>query len=171
MATPHPNALLPSIWQALAGRYRNLADPWHGWVQPAYDAVPYKAVVDRLAALGCSVQDDTDLNNDVSCRYFVRRGGAFVIAELSLVGPYAVMLDGEGAVAGPVTPGNAPPGLAQDVLQVLQAHGVHVLDAAMLCTPVDMPFTNVEAGQGTLYQALVADTPGPLMGQGDRSMP
>jgi len=151
---------LPSeLEQALTARYRDFADPWHGWVMPAYEAAPYKAIVEDIALLGAEVSDNTDLNYDVACSYFVRRGGVLVVAELSLVGPYAVVLDVEA-----VGPEGQATSLAQDVLGVLRAHGLHVMSPDVLRTPVNMPFVNVGPGQGTLYQALIADTPSPVSG-------
>ena len=169
MAIPEPGTiLLTEIRQTLLARYGNLAEPWYGWVLPAYEAAPYKAVVDDLVALGAAVEDDTDLNDDVSCRYLVRRDGILLIAELSLAGPFAVVSGGEGKTAGPITPDMPVSGLARDVLEALESHGLRVLDAATLRMPVEMPFQNVEAGQGTLYQALVSDTPSPFGTQAQR---
>jgi len=147
---------LDDIGKVLLALYRDLAEPWYGWVLPAYEADPYRTVRDALAALGASVEDGTDLNDDVSCHYLVRRGGRLVVAELSLAGPYAVVLDGKAVDGAPA------PELVEDITQTLQAHGLLLLDADMLRIPVGMLFENVEAGQGTLYQALFADTPSPF---------
>lgn len=153
---------LTAIARALIARYRNLSDPWYGWVLPAYQAGPYRAVMDDLAALGATVSDETDLNDDVSCRYYVSRDGISLTVELSLVGPYAVVLDAQAGKNGPITPATPASKLARDVLAVLTARGLQVLDADTLRTPLEMPFQNVEAGHGTLYQALISDTPTPF---------
>ena len=153
---------LAAIGYALTARYRDLSAPWYGWVLPAYQAGPYRAVVDDLSARGAKVSDETDLNDDVSCRYYVSRDGVFLIVEVSLVGPYAVVMDTEARRDGPITAAMPDSDLARDVLTALAAHGLHMLDADTVRTPLDMPFQNVEAGQGTLYQALFSDTPTPF---------
>ena len=153
---------LAAIARDLIARYRDLSAPWYGWVLPAYQAAPYRAVADDLLARGARVSDETDLNDDVSCRYYVSRDGVFLVVELSLVDSYAVVMDTEAQRDGPITPAMPASDLARDVLAVLAAHGLHVLDADTVRTPLDMPFQNVEAGQGTLYQALFSDTPTPF---------
>lgn len=162
--TPRTNEAGPlaAIGRALIARYRDLSNPWYGWVLPAYQAGPYRAVVDDLVARGARVSDETDLNDDVSCRHCVSRDGARLVVELSLVGPYAVVVDAEAERDGPITPAMPVSDLARDVLAVLAAHDLHVLDADTLRTPSNMPFQNVEAGRGTLYQALFSDTPTPF---------
>lgn len=154
--------LLAAIERDLIARYCDLSAPWHGWVLPAYQAGPYRAVVDDLVARGARVSDETDLNDDVSCRHYVSREGVCLIVELSLIGPYAVVMDAEAEKNGPITPAVSVSDFARDVLAVLAAHGLHVLDADTVRTPLDMPFQNVEAGRGTLYQALFSDTPAPF---------
>lgn len=151
--------LLAAIGRALIARYRDLSNPWYGWVLPAYQAGPYRAVVGDLVAREARVSDETDLNDDVSCRHCVSRDGVHLVVELSLVGPYAVVLGTGSERNGPITPALPTSALARDVLAVLAAHGLHVLDADTLRTPSNMPFQNVEAGRGTLYQALFSDTP------------
>ena len=160
--------LLAAIGRALIAHYRDLSNPWYGWVLPAYQAGPYRAVVDDLVARGTRVSDETDLNDDVSCRYCVSRDGARLIVELSLVGPYAVVVGTEAERNEPITPALPASALARDVLAVLAAHGLCVLDADTLRTSSNMPFQNVEAGRGTLYQALFSDTPTPFGVDGGR---
>lgn len=160
--------LIAAIGRALIAHYRDLSHPWYGWVLPAYQAGPYRAVVADLVARGAKVSDETDLNDDVSCRHCVSRDDDRLVVELSLVGPYAVALDAEAERDGPITRAMPVSDLARDVLAVLAAHGLHVLDADTLRTPSNMPFQNVEAGRGTLYQALFSDTPPPFGVDGGR---
>ncbi len=155
--------LLNSIQHDLVARYRDLANPWYGWVLPAYQAAPYRAVVDDLVALGATVDEDTDLNDDVSCRYIVRRDGDCLTAEFSLIGPYVAVLEVGKNGSGPIATRISASVLVREVLRVLNAHGLNLLDVDLLRTQVAMPFQNVEAGQGTLYQALISDTPSPLL--------
>jgi hypothetical protein len=151
--------LLSSIQQAIQARYQNLPDPWYGWVMPTYEAAPYKAVVDDLLSSGASVEDDTDLNNDVSCRFYVRHEGVFLVVELSLVGPFAVAVNMEMELSKPIRRDVLSPGLAVMVVQTLERHGLILLDASVLCIPIAMSFNNTDPGEGTLYQALISDTP------------
>ena len=155
------NALLSNIKQALVARYRDLGNPWYGWVLPAYEAIPYKAVVNDFVTLGATVEDDTDLNDDVSCRYLIQRDGVLLIAELSLVGPYAVLLYGDDKDLGRAVSNTKMLTLVQDIKRLFELHRLVILGPAVLCTLVDMPFGNVQAKQGTIYQALISDTQTP----------
>ena len=155
--------VIEDINLALISRYRNLNSPWFGWVEEAYRANPYKSIIDEMLHCDTSVTDETDLNYETSCRYFIRKDGEFLIAELSLVAPYAVVLDTNAiSPVHIITAKTARSRLAREVLNLLHKHGVTVLDTEILQTPISMPFTNVEEGEETFYQALIADTPAPF---------
>ena len=113
----------------------------------------------EFVARGARVSDETDLNDDVSCRYYVSRDGVFLVVELSLVDSYAVVMDTEAQRDGPITPAMPASDLARDVLAVLAAHGLHVLDADTVCTPLDMPFQNVEAAVRESFAGWRPGTP------------
>ena len=127
--------------------YGSLSTPDWSFVEKRYKKHPYSRLIDRLGDFG-TVQETTDLNDDVSVVVFVTLADDFgVNIRLSLVGSYACVSDSAGTI------------LSQDelrhddrtagILDLLLENNMLVLGESQLTSKVEFA-----EGLTTVYEAL-----------------
>lgn len=80
------------IRKSVEAAYGSLMSPsWH-FAEREYRRSPYAETVERLHAASFDLEETTDLNDDVSCCYYLQKGSRGWALQLSLVGRFAVLL-------------------------------------------------------------------------------
>lgn len=127
-------------------KYKSFTSPDYSFMKEVIAQRPYDPL---LAALEKSyiITEITDVNEDVSFVYELKKDGVHLVLQLSMLGPYAVLL----------TPGGAIPRASEvpaDIRKILQENNVDVLSQALLEWPVDIVLSHVSHNNTTLFQAL-----------------
>jgi len=148
---------LSAFRESVVRAYGSVDKPDWGFVNDVVARSPYGPLFDELA-LRFSVEDDTDINCDVSFTFLVTAERVLSL-KLSMVGPYAVLL------AVPSDDPDAPLQVisrleecANDderaVFQLVERHGFRILTAEELETSTR--FKLEDADIVSLYRALFA---------------
>lgn len=82
---------LAAFHESIIRSYGSTTNPNWSFVNDIVSRDPYGGVAEELARFG-EVEDDTDVNCDVSFTYLVRRPQRPISVRLSMVGPYALVL-------------------------------------------------------------------------------
>jgi hypothetical protein len=107
------------------------------------------------------VSDETDLNDDVSFVYSLRGGDAAWLLQLSMVGPYAVvmrMVTDERPQL--LADAGATSNLEDWLLDGLQSHHIVSLGGRILEARVPLALHNAEPENVLIFQALFSDVDG-----------
>jgi len=154
MATHTATSILSSMQQ----RYGSLENPRFDFVETAIDDRPYDALVRELDT-HFSVEEDTDPNDDVSFGFLLRRDTRRWVLRLSMVGPYAALTRLRGHRVFLVDPDRTDlSDVEQEILGIVQAHGLTPIDQATLTVRVPLRLHNTDPENVRLYQALFTDT-------------
>jgi hypothetical protein len=144
---------LAALLQLIQTKYGTLSEPNYALV---HTDEPTHALLTQLAE-DFTIVDVTDTNYDVSFRYFLNQTDRQWALELSMLGPYAVLLRLE-TQEPPVTPESAVDAAERRIIQCLDEAGITSLDRTILEVPIALALTNAEPGHVYLYHALIADT-------------
>lgn len=146
------------ILSLIKKKYLSLRNPNFSFVQQAVRQKPYKELVESIANL-FSITEDTDENNDVSFGFILRTTTAILILRISMVGPYYLLLkttsDGCCFLIKPTTYLSLA---EQQVIDLLSAKGLQMLDEGLLLQPINLTLSNAQANNTYIFQALFTDT-------------
>jgi hypothetical protein len=152
---------IQSIRDTIGAQYGALDAPTFWFTQEALARQPYESILRQLA-VDFTIEEDTDTNYDVAFEYMVYQGDCRWRLELSMVGPYAVLLRGSDTTAAIVVTMSTP-GLTnaeKALLLLLAEHGLWALDQHILSQPIALRLTNADLEHTCLYQALFSDVAG-----------
>lgn len=142
----------------LLEKYRSLTQPDYRFVYEVLEQEPYRAVIAQLRTR-FDIDEDTDVNVDVSFGYALRRSGRLWGLQLSMVGPFAVfwrVVDAEHLM--PIGPDDCDVSTdEQFVRQILNENHISLLDPAILKERVPFRRVNEDEPSSTLYQCLFTD--------------
>lgn len=141
---------------AIKARYGSLEAPNYSFVERVVRDHPYAGLVEALSSVA-EVEETTDINDDVSFRYVVRRAGQRWALNVSMVGPYGVLL--RLSPAGVVVTDQAAEAGDEAILQPLKLAGVSLLSRAVLEARIPFRPLGQETDDATIYQALISDEP------------
>ena len=146
------------LLDAVKVRYGSLDEPDYSFVEQVVQDQPYARLVRALSELA-KVEETTDVNNDVSFRYVLHRGGESWGLNLSMVGPYGLVLR-----LGPereVLTDEPVEGDELRILRLVKDAGITLLSRKALVDRIPFQLLGDETGHATLYQALIGDDPLP----------
>ncbi|WP_437480734.1 hypothetical protein WME75_36180 [Sorangium sp. So ce1014] len=149
------------LFQVIVDKYKSLESPDFHWVIKEHERKPYRGLEQCLMSR-FSVEDITDLNNDVSCVLAISPEGSGVqwTLKISLVGPYAVLLRETGARGWDVYVQAESDARSEDEYWILEAcrqHAIEVLRLDVLKTPIGLRLFDTDPERVRLYQALFSD--------------
>lgn len=146
------------IEQQIRERYGSLEQPDFHFVGNESLDGSYEDLISRLAET-FAIEEITDPNDDVSLSYVLRRDGGEWVVQLSLVGPYAVLLRLTRGAAEVVTASVRDLARCERlILEELERSGLKVLDRSTLSRPIPLRLFNTAPDSVRLYQALFTDT-------------
>ncbi|HEY0607521.1 MAG TPA: hypothetical protein VGD58_31675, partial [Herpetosiphonaceae bacterium] len=98
-----------SILSHITTTYRSLENPYFFFVNEIVANQPYKALLSHIQEI-FDVEEDTDLNVDVSFQYVLSRDQKLWSLQLSMLGPYAAIwrVVGYGEVLEVIDPSTQP---------------------------------------------------------------
>lgn len=151
--------LIDKIFLDIHEKYGSLAKPYFHFVQEAKLLPSHQELVNELSKK-FSITEDTDTNYDVSFGFILRRENEDTrVIRISMVGPYCMLLsvkdDGTCMLVDPST-STSP--VDRELIGLLSAAGLQVLDEKTLLVPVDLVLLNTEPGDSRVFQALFTDT-------------
>ncbi|MGK3985801.1 hypothetical protein WME99_22330 [Sorangium sp. So ce136] len=149
------------LFQAILEKYKSLENPDCHWVVKEYERNPYRGLEQYMMSR-FSVEDITDLNNDVSCVLAISPEGSVAqwTLKISLVGPYAVLLRETGARGWDVYVQDESDVRSEDerwILEACRQHDVEVLRLDVLKMPIGLRLFDTDPENVRLYQALFSD--------------
>ena len=137
-------------------KYGSLDEPNYSFVEEVVRDRPYASLVEALSRVAV-IEETTDVNDDVSFRYVVRAGGQSWALNLSMVGPYGLLL--RLTSAREVVSDPAPEGDERQIVRLLEEAGVSLLSREVLETRIPFRPLGEETDQATIYQVLISDEP------------
>lgn len=151
---------LAAIFNAIVLCYGSLEQPDFSFAEKAMAAGAWDSLVHELRER-ITIDEITDLNNDVSRTFQVRIDGRHVATlQLSFVGPYAVYFRHEGWPWKEIfvdRTENARNDVEAFVVDTCEKHGVSLLGLDILRTPATLKLFDTESDRVRIYQALFSD--------------
>lgn len=135
-------------------KYGSMDEPNWGFVATAIKEKPYRQFIASLEDLG-EISEDTDENDDVSFGYYIKTGAQLHSLRLSMVGPYAMLIQARpGALVSGA--GVCLSTQCAELCERLANAGITLLDAADLTRSIPL---RLEDGTAcTVFRALFIDT-------------
>lgn len=154
------SAVPPAVLGAIKSRYGSLSEPSYAFVEEAVAARPYAALIDALSRF-VRVEETTDSNDDVSFRYVLEQGRDEWALNLSMVGPYGLLMRVAGGEGAEVIAGQPAAGSTREaeLLALIERSGIQLLSRETLERDVPLRRPGDEAEPTSLYQALISDEP------------
>jgi hypothetical protein len=149
-----------TLIQAVRQAYGSLEEPNYSFVQSALATNPYRELIQRLAQ-HFTIEETTDVNDDVSFRYVLRHPPATWSLDLSMVGPFGLLMrlseTNEHAVVTGETElvGRRERSLAAS----LATAGIQLLPRSALEERIDLRRPLEDGEETLLYHALISDEP------------
>jgi hypothetical protein len=148
----------PDIAKAITSRYGRPESPRFDFVDQIWRSKPYEAIIARLSGHGIAVVEKTDLNEDVAFTYELSQGDDLLVLQLSMVGPYAILLrDMAGSSVALTSREPRLSSFERTVLATVADSGLEFLDEATLSVPIPLQLNYVDPADTTVYQALFSD--------------
>ena len=151
--------LIKEIMTVIECKYKSLDFPNFFFVEKEMSSYPYQTLVDKLRNI-VGVEEDTDVNDDVSFCYLLVKGNKRWSLNISMIGPYAVLMrinhlrhfeiahpeDGESSQ------------IENEIAKIVQKNAITLLPRHLLECPVPLQLYNTEPENVKVYQALFTDT-------------
>lgn len=149
------------VLRVVIERYGSLEQPDFHWVKLEYDRDPYAELRETLAAR-FDLTETTDVNSDVSFVYELRsrEGEGVWTLQLSLAGPYAVLIRHQSATPTEAIvdgPRDAISGDEKFIVDACQSVECEVLQREILSLPIELQLFDTEPERVRAYQALFSD--------------
>ena len=151
------NVSLNDIVARCQEKYGSLSSPDFSFVEQSAERNPYSGLM-RLLVKFLKLIDNTDTNDDVSFSYLLQKDERQWSLQLSMVGPYGLLM----RVAEPsgeiLTSASRDLGdVERRIVDLLRSEGVQLLDRHTLEEPIALRLYNTEPEETRLYQALFTD--------------
>jgi len=137
--------------------YKSLRKPDFSFVESAVARNPYQGVVLAISERFL-VREITDSNDDVSFCYQVENSGDSWTIQLSMVGPYAVILKQTEEYGVEVVEPETQSRLERELCSILHANQLIILNQFVMEEPIDIHLFNSDPKNTRFYQALFTDT-------------
>jgi hypothetical protein len=139
--------------------YGSLDHPDFSFVEGRFRDRPYRRIEAELQNT-FSTREDTDPNDDVSFGYILATGTQKWILRLSLIGDYGFLgrLESDGQITVLTGREEDLSKTERLLVRLLVRHGVSLLDADTLRTPISLNLFNTSPEKVCIYQALFTDT-------------
>ena len=137
-------------------KYKSLERPEFFFIRETEKLRPYDDLVHKMRKI-FNVKEETDINYDVSFRYLVSRVDDQWLIQLSMLGPYAVVMgvrDGPSEIVEP----DSVMGEEKEIVNMLLQNKIEVLSEDILEQRVVLRLANTEVENVRIYQALFSDT-------------
>lgn len=145
------------IMQDIKVAYGSLEEPNFIFKQRNYSSRPYNNIVSKLSS-EFEVEEDTDLNADVSQQLTVKHKDGSCAVELSLVGRYAVLLRVfDGCTPMVLTDQNSNE-YERKIIDIVEKNDVKILPQEVLEEKIELRLFYTERDRVCVYQALFSDT-------------
>lgn len=151
--------LIDKIFFDIREKYRSLAMPLFHFVQEAKLSTALQDLINIISEK-FSITEDTDTNYDVSFGFILRRENEDTrVIRISMVGPYCLLLSVKGdGTCVLVDHSTATSPIDRELIGLLSATGLQVLDEKTLLVPIDLVLFNTEPGNSRVFQGLFTDT-------------
>jgi hypothetical protein len=149
-----------AVMRTIEGSYGSLSEPSYSFVEEKIAARPYAELIDELSRF-VRVEETTDANDDVSFRYLLTQGQDKWALNLSMVGPYGLLMRLSGGGPPEVITELSPADASReaDLLALIERTGVQLLSRETLEKTIPLRRPGEEAEVTNLYQALISDEP------------
>lgn len=156
MIEANAGAIIATIERA----YGSLSNPSYSFVDRALAAKPYAVLIHCLGLL-VDVEETTDVNGDVSFRYVLAQGEESWALNLSMVGPYGLLmrLSREGSHEVVTGESDAEGSVEADLLAAIDDGGISLLTREVLQRAIPLRRPGDEDRQSLVYHALIGDDP------------
>lgn len=141
-------------------QYKSLESPDFNFVQRVYEQNPYHDLIDLLASKKISLEEDTDINDDVSFGYSFKTKQDEYILRISMVEKYAVLMkiDEDNNILRVVDKSNIFTTIERNLMLYLESKNIILLNIKILETPIKIKLFNADQENTRIYQALFTDT-------------
>jgi hypothetical protein len=150
---------LEMIKKDILAVYGDFMCPDYSKIQRIYDESPYSLVTEELSTI-FNVEENTDLNYDVSIGLTLCCGDEELALQLSLIGQYAVLIvssvDGNGNMV--IDSGTERKRNSEiKVLEILTRFNFDVLPSSLLSRKISFSRALSQSRDSSLYQILFSD--------------
>jgi hypothetical protein len=142
---------LEDISSSVRKAYGTDVQPTYRFVQEAIESDPYRWLVDSLKEW-YTIEDDTDTNDDVSFNFILRSDDHAWRLALSMVGPFALLVDGDDPERSTVITESTDPDEVR-ILRMVKAQGFEFMDRETLRMVLDVNYQDGE-DEWTVYHAV-----------------
>ena len=136
-------------------KYRSLEQPRLDFVREEFLRDPYRELIEVLAKLA-DVEEDTDLNTDVSFGLRLKSGVDMFFVQLSMVGPFACVLqikDSATALVEPNETSDLSP-LGAELIKSVLNYGLEILGSEDLEKKIPLRKANFDPDKIKYYNVL-----------------
>ncbi|MEL6723282.1 MAG: hypothetical protein AAFP10_08745 [Pseudomonadota bacterium] len=136
--------------------YKSLDFPDFTFVKEMIKSKPYDSLIKKIGCL-FDIEETTDVNDDVSFCYIIKKNESQWVIELSMLGLYAVVfrITDDGGAELLVSPINQQ---EEKIAYLLNEYGFERLSENILKQPVNLRLNNTEPENTCFYQAFFSDT-------------
>lgn len=152
--------IVVEIFKDLESRYGSFTSPNYSFVQAQHELSPYKDILCELESFGVSVEDITDLNDDVCLAIVVQNETDCVLVQLSYVGRYACLQDCRRDQSIPIDRYSRSE-LESRIAKRLEQFSIRILSEQILGQRLQFSSPNSEENEVELYRVLFTDTTPP----------
>ena len=145
---------LQEIKTVIQKRYKSLESPDFSFTRNRQVSKNHKCILKELER-NYQVEDVTDLNCDVCSRFVLTKEKRAWVLELSMVGPYAILLDMD-KTHSPILNFSSERN-TKEVCELLIDYNLFFLEECMLKEPIPLKLDYCEPESVRIYQALFSD--------------
>lgn len=143
-----------AILKAIEERYGSLEHPNYAFVAELVDDQPFAELVTAISNV-VDVEETTDVNDDVSFRYLLADEARRWTLDLSMVGPYGLLMRLAPSLI--VVTDDSALGTELEIVRLLQQAGISLLSRTTLESPLPFRRLGAETEHATIYHALISD--------------
>ena len=145
-----------SILKEISLTYKSLSEPNFSFVDKAISSNPYRDIVTEIGKKFL-IEDIADTNDDVSFRYKLSMKTKTWILEISMVGPYAVLLKEKNEYEYKIVDSDLCMLEESKIISLCRQGNIVFLKRHDLEVPVDLKLFNADPENVCIYQALFSD--------------
>lgn len=138
--------------------YRDLDNPSFDFVSQSFKSNPYKNLMSELSQVG-EIEEDTDLNEDVSFGVAIKTDEGMWILRLSMLERLALLLRVEDTKLNSLVSPRAPVKESElRIINLLSNHNILLLQKEELEQECPVHLLNVDSSRCRVFQAFFCDT-------------
>jgi hypothetical protein len=149
--------LVEKIGQEIIQKYQDLDNPKYFFVKEEDSKKLYYPLLERLKKI-FKIQDFTDFNESVCYHYLLENKEIKVNLFLSLIGPYAFILDEKHKGNRRIITSDNKEACYEALLKILLSEGIEILSPEVLNFPIPINLFNTSKKDSTIYQAVFVDS-------------